>query len=423
MTDLPPSNDDTPSSSETTPSSFSVLKDPQVDDIIALFKKSHEFKEIQLDFPISPTSKILSSDMWKPFMDAIVNSVREQCLATKKSNLPFRKKTLTNKLNELLSNFVSDHLDSFSDQGTDNCALPNHWKAVLRSHASNFLRTTKREMCNNLSEGFHQIKEIVHNAFTSDIVKLREEMKMQQSSKETLYYIAGWLLRASSKAAKRRDRSIADQLEAIVLKSTLIKADATSNPNIPSAKVEMVEQFGGLNYVSEDFFIFTERLEFIFRKTLTPELLIMNGSLLIQHVYLHLNADDAVLESIETFCDQNVDPDVTAKVAQYVTQTFCRMRGKDFARKIMSRDTNSLAQSRRPTLAAVANPALRPSKKPKSKNAKTPTNTTSSTFRDDTNIEENEITDEEEFQLFDAVSGNSSTEEKGAVDDDNLLQY
>jgi hypothetical protein len=69
--------------------------------------------------------------------------------------------------------------------------------------------------------------------------------------------------------------------------------------------------------VSEDFFIFTERSEFIFRKTLTPELLIMNGSLLIQHVYLHLNADDAVLESIETFCDQNVDPDVTAKVAQY----------------------------------------------------------------------------------------------------------
>jgi hypothetical protein len=204
MTDLPPSNDDTPSSSETTPSSFSVLKDPQVDDIIALFKKSHEFKEIQLDFPISPTSKILSRDMWKPFMDAIVNSVREQCLATKKSNLPFRKKTLTNKLNELLSNFVSDHLDSFSDQGTDNCALPNHWKAVLRSHASNFLRTTKREMCNNLSEGLHQIKEIVHNAFTLDIVKLREEMKMQQSSKETLYYIAGWLLRASS---------IADQLE------------------------------------------------------------------------------------------------------------------------------------------------------------------------------------------------------------------
>ena len=48
-------------------------------------------------------------------------------------------------------------------------------------------------------------------------------------------------------------------------------------------------------------------------------------------------------------------------------------------------------------------------------------------FFDDTNIEENdeenEITGEEEFQLFDAVSGNSSTEEKGAVDDDNLLQY
>ena len=66
---------------------------------------------------------------------------------------------------------------------------------------------------------------------------------------KTVTDIAGWLLRASSKAAKRRDKSIADQLESLVLKSTLIKAqDVISNPNIPSANVEMVEQFGGLKY-------------------------------------------------------------------------------------------------------------------------------------------------------------------------------
>jgi len=51
---------------------------------------------------------------------------------------------------------------------------------------------------------------------------------------------------------------------------------ALEDSSLHTVKVEIVEQFGGLNYTGPGFFSFVERLEYVFRKTLTPEMLIMN---------------------------------------------------------------------------------------------------------------------------------------------------
>jgi ribosomal protein L12E/L44/L45/RPP1/RPP2 len=185
----------------------------------------------------------------------------------------------------------------------------------------------------------------------------------------------------------------------------------------------MVERFGGLRYVNEDFFSFVERLEYVFRNTLTPELLVMNGSCLIQIVYENLNTEDSVLEVIEKFCEENIDPDVIAKVTKYITRTYCRMRGKDFARKLMSKDTNSLKQSRRPTLAAVSNPATHEAKRQKKKgDDKKAEEKEKKEESEDSAQEEDDGILEIEYLLFDAAAGNSSTEEKGNIDDNNLLE-
>ena len=61
------------------------------------------------------------------------------------------------------------------------------------------------------------------------------------------------------------------------------------NDNLHTTKVERVENFGGLAYANKVFFRFVERLEYIFRKNLTPELLMMNGSSLIDVVYEESN--------------------------------------------------------------------------------------------------------------------------------------
>ena len=99
-----------------------------------------------------------------------------------------------------------------------------------------------------------------------------------------------------------------------------------------------------------------------------------------------------------------MDVDVISSVVTYITRAYCRMRGKDFARKVMSTNTHSLKQSRRPTLAAVSNPALY--------KAKRKINEVNS------DVDNNRI----EYLLFDTASGNISTEDKGTIDNNSLLE-
>ena len=408
-----------------TPTSFKALKEPLINDLLTLFKKSHEFKELQNDNEIE-VSKILCIDLWLPFMENIVQAVHDW-LVTTKSALSRKQKILTKQLEELLISFVNTHYKSFETEASNELyRLQGHWKGVLRMHATNFLRIVKQDMCHDMTTGGNRVKEVVKYAFGSSIDDIRGDLKMRQSGKEGLYYIAGWLLRASIKAAKRREQNVADQLNVLESKSSLKREMALENANLPTAKVEMVERFGGLQYVNEDFFSFVERLEYVFRNALTPELLVMNGSCLIQIVYLNLNTEDGVLDVIENFCEENIDPDVCSKVVKYITRTYCRMRGKDFARKLMSRDTNSLKQSRRPTLAAISNPETHQAHRNKTKKD----NDKKAEEEEEMDGDEMEKQNEEEmFQtqieyiLFDSATGNSSTEDKGIIDDDNLLEH
>jgi ribosomal protein L12E/L44/L45/RPP1/RPP2 len=415
-------DDDDACPTDETPTSFKALKEPLINAILDLFKKSHEFKELQLDNKIEDNI-ILLIDLWLPFMENIVQAVRD-CLVTKKSTLTRKQKVLTKQLEDHLVIFVNTHYVSFeSEASNDLCRLRGHWKGVLRLHATNFLRIVKQEMCHDMTTGGKRVKEIVKFAFGNQIVDVRRDLNMRLSGKEGLYYIAGWLLRASIKAAKKREKNVAEQLNVLVSKSSSMKDAALMNNNLPTAKVEMVERFGGLRYVNEDFFSFVERLEYVFRNTLTPELLVMNGSCLIQIVYENLNTEDSVLEVIEKFCEENIDPDVIAKVTKYITRTYCRMRGKDFARKLMSKDTNSLKQSRRPTLAAVSNPATHEAKRQKKKgDDKKAEEEEKKEESEDSAQEEDDGILEIEYLLFDAAAGNSSTEEKGNIDDNNLLE-
>ena len=82
----------------------------------------------------------------------------------------------------------------------------------------------------------------------------------------------------------------------------------------------------------------------------------MNGSCLIDLVYVTLKTDENILNMMGQFCEDNVDADVIDGVVTYITRVYCRIRGKDFAHKVMSTNTHSLKQSRRPTLMAASNP-------------------------------------------------------------------
>ena len=249
------------------------------------------------------------------------------------------------------------------------------------------------------------MKRIVKRAFVIDLAIIREEQNIQQSGRESLYYITGWLLRAALKAAKRREEQVREQLNMLVSKASYSREKAVEHSDLPTAKVERVELFGGLAYANEDFFNFVERLEFIFRSTLTPEYLMMNGSSLIDLVYKCLNSDDGLLDNISIFLEDEISSETVQAVTKYITRAYCRMRGKDFARKLMSKDTQSLKQTRRPTLAGVSNPLIHKSKRKK-------------VVEDNVDDHQKEI----EYLMFDAATANISTEDKAVVDDIHLLE-
>ena len=72
----------------------------------------------------------------------------------------------------------------------------------------------------------------------------------------------------------------------------------------------------------------------------------------------------------------------------------------------MTRDTHPLKQTRRPTLAAVSDPKTYKAKRMK-------------TWID---VDDDTMHKEVEYPLFDAASGNTTTEYKGVIDGDNVLE-
>lgn len=83
-----------------TPLSVITFRVPLVDDVIDIFKKSHEFKGIQHD-NTPDADDITSAQLWKPLLDSTVMRVND-CLVKKKSPLANKKKILTKCLEEIL---------------------------------------------------------------------------------------------------------------------------------------------------------------------------------------------------------------------------------------------------------------------------------------------------------------------------------
>ena len=139
------------------------------------------------------------------------------------------------------------------------------------------------------------------DAFESSIDSIIQRQNIRQSDRESMYYICGWLLRVSLKAAKRRDKDFREQPHVLVGCSSFPRKEAVKDINLPIAKVDKVELSGGMNYANKDFYSFVLHLEFIFCYTLTPELLVMNGSYLIDMVYKVLNAEEMVVRMVSNF--------------------------------------------------------------------------------------------------------------------------
>jgi len=181
------------------PISFTTFKVLLVDDLLVILKRSDTFKELQHDHKLVG-DEITTVALWQPFVDDVVRIVHE-CLVAKKSSLASKQKVLTRRVEELLVLFVKSNCGEFRLEGALD--LPGHLRDVIRLHAANFVRISKREMCHDITAGGTEVKSIVRYAFQMDMIQLRDMGQMRQSSREGLYYITGWLLRVALKGYEK----------------------------------------------------------------------------------------------------------------------------------------------------------------------------------------------------------------------------
>ena len=78
----------------------------------------------------------------------------------------------------------------------------------------------------------------------------------------------------------------------------VVGKDKAKDMGMPVRKVEQVELFGSLKYVSRTYFFFVLRMECVFMCMLTTEKLVMMGGDLITNVYRELSSNQNVRESV-----------------------------------------------------------------------------------------------------------------------------
>ena len=102
-----------------------------------------------------------------------------------------------------------------------------------------------------------------------------------KSLHQCIYYVGGWHAHPLKKASIRREPDLRKLMQTVFANITMKRID-TKDQNLP---IQKVEKLGGLKYISDDYFVFIQCMEYGFMNLLTPEKLAMIGSDLITNVY------------------------------------------------------------------------------------------------------------------------------------------
>lgn len=346
------------------PTNFETLKTVNVKDVLSVYFSSEACQSLLIDERSSlEVIKAIPFENWKELAEDVIESIKKVMAPWKSEktgrNLKITKVSLSKRSNlfastvmEAQKKFAKKNWKYFDGEEKRENLLKNHSTAIALMHAIRFTRYVKYEMKYEISIGKKKVKDIVNTAFASNIETIEKEFS-DKRTKEALYYIAGWLLHAINQASKRRRKELGKVLESIVIYSNETDKEK-ARKELPALKIEKCEKLDGLKYSNQSFFNFIMRMEYVFVNLLTPELLVMNGSGLINSIFVELASDSNAMKNLFQFVGDEYNVSDVNDALKFISQTYCRMRGKDFCRRLMAIDTKSLSRNRRDTLATLS---------------------------------------------------------------------
>lgn len=399
------------------PTNFETLKTVDVKEVLSVYLSSESCQSLLVDESSSlDIIKAVPFGNWKELAEDVIESLKKAMAPWKSEKtgktLKITKVSLSKRSNlfattsmEVQKKFAKKNMKYFYVKENQDDSLKNHSMAVALMHAIRFTKYVKYEMKYHISLGKKKVKDIVNTAFTSGIETIEKEFN-DKRTKEALYYITGWMLHAINQASNKRRKELGNILQSIVIYSTMDSKEKAKK-ELPALKIEKCEKLDGLKYSNQSFFNFILRMEYIFVNLLTPELLVMNGSGLINSIFVELASDSNAMKLLYEFTSDEYNKREVNEALKFISQTYCRMRGKDFCRRLMAIDTNSLSRNRRDTLATLSS-------------SKTYANGQKGSTNNDDAIDNDDLVTAAKFQ---AVANNAAEfdDDYNANDDENLF--
>ena len=180
-----------------------------------------------------------------------------------------------------------------------------------------------------------------------DVVIEGEWSPSGTAHEETIYYLAGYVLRAVNKKG-RGNKDASPHVFQLLESNALITRDAAVLAGLPTGRVERAE-IESLCYASRSFYEVICTVESVYDQLLSEASVYLFGVFLVNDISHYLSKCDVGLE--ELLPDSSREE--VQLVMSYLTSIYGNVRGKDFARKYNLRHGVGQTETTRATLGTI----------------------------------------------------------------------
>ena len=304
--------------------------------LVELTRKDATIAAFIEDFDISldDMEKILDLSVWTNFRHELFDLIADN-FAKSASGIASKNHNFSVKTEDLIEQFNIE------------MPLKDQAEVLFQEFAETFIVQMKRSLV-----------EPDLAAVAADLSKtlLSSSPDLEEAYAESIYYIAGYLLSAIRKQGKAGKWDRREVFEAFVEHNSIhgrLAMSRARRDGLPTGKVDRIS-CGSLIYASKHFFETVACMECMYVALLTPENVVGLGSQVMAKVHALVCKDDTVCQHLKRGLGQKPEAD-QKMVAGCLLRTFCRLRGKDFVARMLSRTGKSKHVATRTDLLVKSN--------------------------------------------------------------------
>ena len=319
---------------------------PTVDSLLESLSRYYVYEGLVAGVPKEATNNILCQDEvkqmlsivdWNDFHTRLLEGMYNNRASNKKNAID-RSKTYTDYKFEQQQKIARNLPPFLINEHPKSQRRVDMWISGVDSLMTEFARLLEGKIVKG--DG-GDMRERIEGILDSDW-QLKDK-----EHEQTIYYIAGFLLRTIYNKANDKNEKLAHIFKELHGRAS-IKKDTAVAASLPVERVVKTEQVE-LKYANLEFFQVVTTIESIFDSMLNEKNVYLYGTLMIADMIHHLGTIDL---GFDQFMPSASEDEVTS-VVRAVVDSYTNLRGKDFVRKRNARVGASHTETTRAKLGTI----------------------------------------------------------------------